>query len=73
MPQLKQPRHLILFAAVFALYFISDRLKMRVRTTTSSMSTPLINSNAKAKPVVKYNADRKRKHLQLLEEQGGGS
>ena len=54
MPQLKQPRlHLILFAAVFALHFISDRLKMRVRTTTSSMSTPLINSNDKAKPVVK--------------------
>ena len=54
MPQLKQPRlHLILFAAVFALYFIIDCLKMRVRTTTCSMSTPLINSNAKAKPVVK--------------------
>ena len=54
MPQLKQPRlHLILFAAVFALYFISDRLKMRVRTATGSMCTPLINSNATTKPVVK--------------------
>ena len=54
MPQLKQPRlHLILFAAVYALHFISDRLKMRVRTTTGSLCTPLININAKAKPVVK--------------------